>query len=285
MKKIIFSVLFLFTIIHGQTIQDARNSSTANLAAGGVFTGYARDLITYSTFSSILVTVYANEPSATNGLVIQFSADSTNWRDSVYTSIDSVVMGYLHSPVKQRYYRVKYTNGSDSVTSLTIKTILFSNPYDVARASLQTDGTQKAKILDNSGTGISTSNPLIVRDADKVIYSEMTDTLISGTDTLYEATLNGVYSEVIVTVSDTAGASAYIDTVKFYSKDTVSNTWVQIGAEDLISGSVVSIGVPGNGVSKSYLMKDKFILVLRVAQENTVYVEGRTTYISIRAKK
>ena len=59
------------------------NSSSTALGGGAVFTGSAENICEASV---IIVVVYSDAESATDGLSIQFSSDGTNWdHTDVYT--------------------------------------------------------------------------------------------------------------------------------------------------------------------------------------------------------
>lgn len=86
------------------------NSTTAPLGIGGVFTG-AADKISDLAFVSVLVTVYAVQASAEDGLKVQFSRDGSDWHDSDEYSIGAgSYKTYTFQPVDQ-YFRIVYTNG------------------------------------------------------------------------------------------------------------------------------------------------------------------------------
>lgn len=97
------------------------NSSTANLGSGAVFTGTADDVATYS---EIRVSIFSSHASATDGLSLQQSSDSTNW-DITDTYTMSAASGKtVVVPRQARYFRLVYTNGGTLTTSLRIQTIL-----------------------------------------------------------------------------------------------------------------------------------------------------------------
>lgn len=96
------------------------NSTTANLAGAGVFTGTAVDVTPYS---SVTVSVFASHASATNGLSVQQSSDGTNWDGadtySVAASTNKTVSVQIYYP----FLRVVYTNGATPTTTLRITTM------------------------------------------------------------------------------------------------------------------------------------------------------------------
>lgn len=97
------------------------NSTTANLANGAVFTGTADDVTTYS---EVRVSVFSSHASATDGLSLQQSSDSTNWDITDTYTISATTGKTIVVPRQARYFRIVYTNGGTLTTSLRIQTIL-----------------------------------------------------------------------------------------------------------------------------------------------------------------
>lgn len=100
------------------------NSTAVALGAAGVFTGTAEDV---SAYSSIAVAVFANQPSATDGFVIQQGPDGTNWdQTDTYTITASTGRAFI-VPVHSRFMRVIYTNGATLQTAFRLQTIFHVN--------------------------------------------------------------------------------------------------------------------------------------------------------------
>lgn len=100
---------------------DDNNSSAAPLAGDGVFTGWASNTLDYSL---MFINVYSDEASATNGLMIQQSSDSTNWDiDDVYT-ISADTGKTFSIQLSAKYIRIVYTNGSTIQTAFRLQSIL-----------------------------------------------------------------------------------------------------------------------------------------------------------------
>lgn len=96
------------------------NSTTVNLAAAGIFTGTAEDASEYST---IMVTAFADQVSATDGLQIQQSSNGTNWDIADSFSIPASTGKIFSFGVAARFARVVYTNGATTTTALRIQVI------------------------------------------------------------------------------------------------------------------------------------------------------------------
>ena len=96
------------------------NSSAAALAANATFTGTAEDVSEYST---IVITVFADQASATDGLSVQQSTNGTNWDlTDVYTV--PINSGKTFSfGVQAKFIRIVYTNGATASTVLRLQTI------------------------------------------------------------------------------------------------------------------------------------------------------------------
>lgn len=99
----------------------AENSTTDVLDVDEVFTGDWQDTLDYGT---VTVGIIADQNSATDGLVIQWSADATNVaQDDVFTITANAGKVFTFGPAN-RYVRVKYTNGGSAQTSFNLQTIM-----------------------------------------------------------------------------------------------------------------------------------------------------------------
>lgn len=114
------------------------------------------------------------------------------------------------------------------------------------------------------------------------ITHPMYDTLIAGTDSLVVDTLNGNWGKVIVTVTDTG--STFTDSIFFESYSIQQGEWVRMGATDLLTGSITTVGANA-GTSRMYEMLDKAIFYIRYRRGNLVYTAGAQTLISLKATK
>jgi hypothetical protein len=99
---------------------DSGNTSSVALSAGATFTGTALDTLPYS---SVVVQIYANVASATNGMSCQWSPDGTNW-DTVrqFTIPAATWLNFTHS-VHGRYFRIVYINGASNQTTFRLQTV------------------------------------------------------------------------------------------------------------------------------------------------------------------
>lgn len=112
---------------------DAANFPTAPLAAGETFTGVWVDVHAYAAIS---VVIFTDQPSATNGAVVEFSTDAVNVARSVSTTIPANVGSYFALAPEARYYRLRYTNGATAQTVLRGQAILRFQPPAIVEQPL-----------------------------------------------------------------------------------------------------------------------------------------------------
>ena len=102
------------------TVSDVNSSSTP-LGSGAVFTGTSVETLRYSV---IVVSVFSDKGSATDGLEIQQSVDDTNWdHTDCFTIPASTGKTFTFQP-SAKYLRVVYTNGVDAQNSFRLQTTL-----------------------------------------------------------------------------------------------------------------------------------------------------------------
>lgn len=108
------------SIISIPAIVSTANSTTATLLSGAVFTGTSEEV---KDFSVIMVSIFADQVSATDGLSVQQSSDGTNW-DIVdtYTIPASIGKTYSFQPAA-RFFRIVYTNGGTNQGAFRMQTI------------------------------------------------------------------------------------------------------------------------------------------------------------------
>lgn len=99
----------------------ASNSSTVPLGAGASFTGAAFEVLNYAVVN---VCVYADVPSATDGVKVEWSPDGINWDHAHRTTYSSATgVGYIFN-CEYKYARVVYTNGATAQTVFRLQTIV-----------------------------------------------------------------------------------------------------------------------------------------------------------------
>jgi hypothetical protein len=109
------------------------NSTTTILGNGGVFTGEWEEI---TNFGVIVVTVFADQDSATDGLCIETSTDGINAIGTdcpdQYTVPANKTKTFTNQTLT-KYYRIKYTNGTTPQTVFKLQTVL--KPYYVKPSS------------------------------------------------------------------------------------------------------------------------------------------------------
>lgn len=108
------------TVVSPTALVSTANSSTVVLLLGTAFTGVAEDV---SEYSHIVVSVFASHASATDGLQLQQSSDSTNWDWADAYSIPAATGKSFSAPVQGKFFRVVYTNGGVLQTAFRLVTI------------------------------------------------------------------------------------------------------------------------------------------------------------------
>lgn len=100
-------------------VLSAGNSSTTPLAGGATFTGTWEEITNYG---GIVISVFANVASATDGLKFEWSSDGTNVDvDEVSSVTAGVGRGFTQMP-RSRYFRVRYVNGASAQTTFRLHT-------------------------------------------------------------------------------------------------------------------------------------------------------------------
>ena len=88
--------------------------TTTLLGVGGMYTSPVLDVTGYRVVSFFS---FADQDSATSGVLMQWSVDGTNWDLSEPLSFTTAAgaLAYHHQP-KARFFRVSYVNGGTAQT-------------------------------------------------------------------------------------------------------------------------------------------------------------------------
>jgi hypothetical protein len=97
------------------------NSSSTPLIADAVFTGTAVETFAYAV---IVVSIFADQVSATDGLAIEQSTDGTNWDHCDNFTIPASTGKTFSFQPAARYLRVIYTNGGTGQGAFRLQTTL-----------------------------------------------------------------------------------------------------------------------------------------------------------------
>jgi hypothetical protein len=112
---------------------DLTNSTTTALGVGATFTG---SFIDVTGWPSIIVTIKADQASATSSVFFEFSNNGTTVHASFtrdYPTASISTGAAFTIPRLGRYFRVRYTNGSVAQTSFTLQTLLSIDITETAR--------------------------------------------------------------------------------------------------------------------------------------------------------
>jgi hypothetical protein len=101
---------------------DANNSTTDVRGINGVFVGVGVDVQRYQ---SVTVNIISNVNSATNGILLEFSTDNTNWRTHQKFTLLANQDFIQTVSITSQYFRVNFTNNSTvAQTTFRLQTIL-----------------------------------------------------------------------------------------------------------------------------------------------------------------
>lgn len=123
------------------------NSTTAPLAAAGVFTAPWEDVSRYAT---ILVSVLSNAASATLGLSVQFGITSQQPDATGRFTVAAGVASNMAILVPGRWMRIVYTNGATAQTTFSLQ-----SKFSVGQLTPLTDGS--TVVDDNFQAGLQRS--------------------------------------------------------------------------------------------------------------------------------
>lgn len=190
------------------------NTTSTALGVSGVFTGTWEDT---SRFSSVCISVLANQASAASGLSVQFGNLAAQADISKTFSIVANTPFTTTLPVPGKYMRVVYTNGTTLQTSFSLQTkLVVSQCSAIVDASTTVDDTTQALLTRNlnmarldKGTYVS-----VKADESNVIRTrESKDTALAinaGSTPLVQANfLYNINADIVSTTLATSGTVSY----------------------------------------------------------------------------
>lgn len=135
------------------------NSTTTPLAANAMFVGSSEDV---STFVSIDITILSDQNSATNGLLAEWSQDGIVFNYPINFTITANVGQYYSLSPRAKYFRLKFTNGTQDQASLAISTVFYPTNRSVYVQNLDTDvsGQQGVEVVRSVIAAQKTGAPL-----------------------------------------------------------------------------------------------------------------------------
>lgn len=96
------------------------NSTTATLGSNAVFTGTSEEV---KDFGSIVISIFTDQASATDGLSIQQSSNGTNWDITDTYTIPASTGKTIQVQPAGRFFRIVYTNGATIQGAFRMQTI------------------------------------------------------------------------------------------------------------------------------------------------------------------
>lgn len=285
-------------IVTNNAAVSTANSSGTVLGVSGVFTGTSEDIADYS---SVKVSVFADQASATDGLQIQQSVNGINWDFVDAYTVQASTGKTFGAPVQAKFLRVVYTNGAVASTAFRLQTI-FSKEVKQTGAVRPQDARPNENDFDESLAYLmgyngaswdrlrsTTANGLVV-DASRIVAPLPAGTnfignagvrgfTITGTSGSIAAASTGTVGPLDVSaagnctfvVKNTVAASAYAGTpviVFEQSDDNVS--WGPLMAMRADTGATASSVTLGANTASGSLMFDAGL-------EGVAWVRARVT--------
>lgn len=107
--------------VYSQSHVCVDNSTTTPLGANGIFDGNWQDTLDYS---EIIVSIYTDAGSATDGLVVQWSSNGIDVHGDDKFTILAMAGKTFSFPCQNRYVKVKYNNGAFAQGKISLETLL-----------------------------------------------------------------------------------------------------------------------------------------------------------------
>lgn len=246
------------------------NSSIETLVEDGIFIGEAEDITNYAI---VMLTVYSDVASATDGLCIQFSNDGINWYWEDCYTIGAGEAKVFSVQCMTKYIRVKYTNGpaAQGAFELSLKHCpenAKASSHRIADAISSQDDAELIKAvltaLQPNGTfvniGSTSSGNLKVSDAESPLAIAMGLVLGAAGENKWGSAPDFDADDDTIDVWDGAEDGAAFEAMQYTFSDTndidtVSSTstadvGLDVTIEGLRSGVPVTETVELNGQNK-----------------------------------
>lgn len=233
------------------------NSTAVALGIGGVFTGAWEDV---TEFSDIRVSVFADQPSAADGLQIQQSSNGVNADISDNYSIP-INTGKLYSESAAcKFYRVVYTNTGTAQTVFRLQTKLhkgYGKGSSVRPQDARTNDNDHEEMLAFSMTydGVNWNRQRGTVANGMAVDVTRLSALVTGTASIGTVVLTAETTKVVGTVNIAAAQTVGLVAGAAVVGALVANQSVnatQINGVALAVGS----GVSGTGVPRVVLATD-----------------------------
>ena len=194
-------------VVNQVGIVSTLNSTTTPLSAGGSYLGTFEETLRWS---HIVLTVYTDVPSLTDGLTIEWSTDGIHIDDDdIFTVPGDNGKVYTFGP-EAKYYRVRYINGSSPQSEFRLSVLLkpVSQKASSHRIKDKIISDDDAELCKSVLTGEDDHNPGIFNNV-KVDHRGRLITSGFGTILFNETWLNNVIDTTEKWTLETIGNGSY----------------------------------------------------------------------------
>ena len=198
-------------VVGSVTFISVSNSTTTNLAANAVFTGAWEDV---TSFGMVSVIAFSDQPSASNGLVFQWSTTSITVDDTETFSVPAA-NGYTFSlPPEARYFRLTYTNGVTAQVTFRVQSIYKVNS-EIMTLGRSRQSNPLSQVSDGQRVGLMTDGigrlvtaPMHVRQ----MTVRLSTTISTTTETIILSSVASVYQDItLMVITNTSATATRID--------------------------------------------------------------------------
>src|SRR5271157_4146911 len=139
------------------TVVGGYNGLTGTPIAARMFVGTSVDC-TASVISAVTIEASSDQPSAINGMMLEWSTDNTNWDHIQSVTTVAGKSNVISDKVRIRYFRVVYINGSTTQTYFRLQTLTSATNTSGTVRDLQSPvfGTDEAELVRAILTGQQT---------------------------------------------------------------------------------------------------------------------------------
>lgn len=214
------------------------NSTSTNLAGGGIFTGVGEEV---TNIGDISIGIVASHNSATLGFKFEFSPDNVTFYESdayTYTTLNGLAV-YSIAPI-MKYFRIRYINGATLTTTLNIQ-VTYRAFYTKASSHRLEDfvnadndaelvkAVLAAKKPDNTWTNIEATTGGNL----KVAIEEFDTSLPTGTNTIGAVNqgLAGAFSWLVSVTTSVLPTGASTSALQTTGNTSLSNLDTNLGAQ------------------------------------------------------
>ncbi len=139
---------------------DTNNTTSTTLTTSAVFTGISTNTTGYNT---IQISITSNADSGPLGLQIQFSPDNSTWTTFYYETYFSPALFDKKYSIKNKYYRIIYTNDGTAQTNFSLISRLSNETPDPNAISVNVFDNSTEHMYDAFGK-LRVSNPNTLLD-------------------------------------------------------------------------------------------------------------------------